>query len=273
MGTSKTAFIDLKGFDFASGDLGSGNNGNIKLAVQENSHVLKLHATRPFAETNLFLTGEDTSVQFLIKYQANPVKNYYSYYLGGLQSVLKHQYDSLMYAAKKAGRKKDDIEDSTESIPVKAPPVDTRTELEKNASVLINPKNKLFSRVRSKNQNVAYGDLHKGVRIYLEKLYRSGNLTYFMIKIANTSMGEFQLEEFQINKVDGADDDQLNIINEESAFNLLKRFEKVDFIVIAENLELTATGKLVFKFKSTQDKQLSFKFELTQKDFQKRETL
>ncbi len=261
LGLTKTAFVDVKGFDFVSGDLGSGNNGVIKLAVQENSHILKLHATKPFAETNLFLTGEDTSVQFLIKYDPTPEKNYYGYSLPGLTSYYKRQIDSLTLLAR--NRKIDSV----------TVVVDNRNELEKNAATLMNPKNKLFSAVRSKNQNITIGDIQKGVRIYLQKLYKAGNLTYFSIKIANFSLGEFQVENFNIMKEEGGQLSNLIYINEESGYNLLKKYEKVDFIIITDSLELSSTGKLIFSFDAKTNKELKFKFELTQKELIKRETL
>ena len=264
LGLTKTAFIDVKGFDFLSGDLGSGNNGLIKLAVQENSHILKLHAVKPFAETNLFLTGEDTSVQFLIKFSPNPEKNYYGYSLPGLSSYYKRQIDSL---TRLAAERRLVPADTAAAAP------DNRTELEKKAATLMSPKNKLFSAVRSKNQNVTIGDIQRGVRIYLQKLYRSGNLTYFSVKIANFSMGEFQMDDFKIVKQESGQESDLNYINEESGFNLLKKYEKVDFIIIAEDIELSSTGKLIFTFSAKTNKEAKFKFEVTQKELNKRESL
>lgn len=264
LGLTKTAFVDVKGFEFASGDLGSGNNGVIKLAVQENSHILKLHAIKPFAETNLFLTGEDTSVQFLIKYSPNPEKNYYTYSLPGLASYYKKQIDSL---TRLSAERRTSEKDSTTSV------IDNRTELEKKAVTLMSPKNKLFSAVRSKNQNVTIGDIQRGVRIYLQKLYRAGNLTYFSVKIANFSMGEFQMEDFKIVKQEGGQESDLSYINEETGFNLLKKYEKVDFIIIAEDVELSAGGKLIFTFSAKTNKEAKFKFEVTQKELNKRESL
>jgi hypothetical protein len=273
LGTTKTAFIDIKGFEFSSGDLGSGNNGIIKLAVQENSHVLKLHATKNFPETNLFLTAEDTSVQFLIRYLPDPPKNYYSYYLGGIRSTLQRQYDSLLIVSNlaKGILKKEDSAAQLKPIPS----ADSRTVFEKNAAQMINPKNKLFSQVRSKNQNVNFGVYHKNVRIFVEKLYRSGTLTYIMVKVINHSMGEFQLEDIAVFKSNGSNniEEPIQIINEEAAYNLLKKGEKNEFVLIPDLLDLELNESLIFNFKSGDPKDNTFKFVITAKDFKKRETL
>ncbi len=223
----------------------------------------------------------DTTVQYLVKYDEDPSRTYYSYNLS--RGLYNDQGKTIKMNVKTTGAKPN-VKTSGESGKLSEvdqhfinlangegeDPDDSRSYLEKNATKLMNPRDKLFTAMRSKNQNITLGDIRAGVRIYLQKFYKSRELTYFMFKIANYSMSEFQLEEFAINKVESNSDSKLTIIHEESAYNLLKRYEKVDFIAIGENIEITAGGKLVFTFKGKGDKGKGFTFTMEMKEFEKR---
>ena len=262
---NKTVLIDIKGINLKGVDIGSPKS-DILIGQQDSTSIILLKARKKnFAETNLSIFGEDTTFQFIIRYKDNPTKTYFTY---SLPSSKKDNisYNQVAVDTAKIVEMANKKEDAATEL------ADKRSPLEKQAKVLINPKNKLFTAMRSKNQNINAGDIERGVRVYLQKLYKSGDNTYFGFKVANFSMGDFQLSGFEIKKVDGEVEQPLTIINEESAYNFLKRFEKVDFIAIADNVELNSTSKLIFSFTS-EDKGTAFKFTLNTKDFQKREAL
>lgn len=255
----ETSIIEFRGdFGLKQVDISASATSDIKAVkgkdvffnVNDTGMVIKLKAIKPFAGRCIMtVIAENSSFQYEIVYKKHVTKTLFTYDLGRRPTRPSINAGSLAET-------------------------DHRTELEKNASILISPKNKLFSALRSKNQNMSLGDFHGGVRIFLEKLYQAGNRTYFMFKISNFSMKEFQLESFAINVQDGTGEQPVQYINEETAFNLLKRYEKVDFIVIAEDVQLSSTGKLVFTFKKTDsaDKGL-FRFFLDAKGLQKRQAL
>lgn len=282
VGTGVTTLIEFKGdAEIRQLDISGSATSNIQQArlkdlyyavMDSTASILKLKATRSFSGKIILTVFSDTTVQYLVKFVEDPSRTYYSYNLSRGASLAG---SNKVKQTKKAATG-DETSVDQHFIDVAAGKDDAndlRTNLEKNAGTLMNPKNKLFTAMRSKNQNITIGDIRGGVRVYLQKFYKSRELTYFQFKIANYSMGDFQLAEFAINKVEGGSDSKLTVIHEESAFNLLKRYEKVDFIAIAENVEINSSGKLVFTFKGAGDKGKGFQFTMESKDFQKREPL
>jgi len=266
LGLFKTALVEIKGIKLNGGNIGC-QPEEISIGQQDSTSILLLKARKKnFAETVLNVFGQDTTMQFLVKYQDNPDRTLFSYTVPGYVSSLyanttnMAKYRQIILDSLEASEKKA-LEDSLKG----------KSALELNAKNLMNPKNKLFTAMRSKNQNISVGSVDRGVRIYLQKIYSSGKLTYFMFKIANFSMSPFQLSNFTISKAVGNSNTPVKVINEESAYNLLKRFEKVDFIVISESLELDNNQKLLFDFSTNKEKLI--KFEMTSKEFQKRESL
>lgn len=272
VGSSVTTLIEFKGdAEIRQLDISGSATPNISQAktkdlyyavMDSTANILKFKAIRQFTGKIILTVFSDTTVQYLVKYEQDPSRTYYNYDLSRFASGNKQTKVLKTKAAKSPETAEESSSEEEE---------DLRSELEKNAGTILNPKNKLFTSLRSKNQNITVGDIRGGVRIYLQKLYKSKDLTYFQFKIANYSMGDFQLAEFAINRVDGSSDVKLTMIHEESAFNLLKRYEKVDFIAIAEKVDVSSTGKLVFTFKG--DKNKAFHFEIDSKLFEKREPL
>lgn len=282
VGSGVTTLIEFKGdAEIRQLDISGSATANIKLAkskdlyyavMDSTASILKLKATRPFTGKIILTVFSDTTVQYLVRYEEDPSRTYFSYNLAQLSGKSRQ---SITTKRKPVKTQENSIEQHfiDKSNETTEDGDDLRSELEKNAGTILNPKNKLFTAIRSKNQNITVGDIRGGIRVYLQKLYKSKELTYFQFKIANYSMGEFQLADFAINKVEGNSDVKLTMIHEESAFNLLKKYEKVDFIAIAENVEVSSSGKLVFTFKGTGDKGKGFVFDLDTKGFQKREPL
>lgn len=292
VGTGVTTLIEFKGdaairqLDIsgsASSNLQQAKNKDLYFAVMDSTaNILKLKAVKAFTGKIILTVFSDTTVQYLVKYDEDPSRTYYSYNLG--RGLYNDQGKTIKLNVKTTGAKPN-VNTSGESGKSLSEldqrfinlangegedPDDGRSYLEKNATKLMNPRDKLFTAMRSKNQNITLGDIRSGVRIYLQKFYKSRELTYFMFKIANYSMSDFQLEEFAINKVESSSDSKLTIIHEETAYNLLKRYEKVDFIAIGENIEITASGKLVFTFKGKGEKGKGFTFTMEMKEFEKR---
>jgi hypothetical protein len=202
-----------------------------------------------FPETNLTIFLEDTTLQFLVVFSQNPARNYYSYLIPPKEVKVTNITTPLMTSNS------------------------NKTDFEKSAAQFINPRNKIFSLVRSKNQNANYGEYHKGVRVFVEKLYKSGNQTFMMLKVINLSMGEFQIDEITVQKFTGQEKKSIEIINEEAAYNNLKRGEKIEFVLVPNLIDLDINEKLLFSIKSNDRKDAVFKFEITAKDFKKRESL
>ena len=265
LGLFKTALVEIKGIKLKGVNIGS-HQSDISIGQQDSTSIILMKAKkRGFNETVLNIFGEDTTMQFLVRYEENPQKTLFTYILPGYNSNYTIGGDYNNYRQKildelQAAQNKH-IEDSLKG----------KTQLERNEKALMNPKNKLFAGIRSKNQNINVGAINKGVRIYLQKIYKSGNLTYLMVRISNYSMSQFQLNSFRITKGEGQGAVDIKMINEETAYNTLKRFEKVDFVIISDNLELMSTEKLVFEFTSNKEKAL--KFEVVSKNFEKREAL
>lgn len=296
VGTGVTTLIEFKGdgairqLDIsgsASSNIQQAKNKDLYFAVMDSTaNILKLKAVKAFTSKIILTVFSDTTVQYLVKYDEDPSRTYYSYNLG--RGQFNDQGKTIKTNAKVNGTKStgntagghsgkslSELDQHFISLANGEgkdgeDPDDSRSYLEKNASKLMNPRDKLFTAMRSKNQNITLGDIRAGVRIYLQKFYKSRELTYFMFKIANYSMSDFQLDEFAINKVESNADSKLTIIHEETAYNLLKRYEKVDFIAIGENIEITAGGKLVFTFKGKGDKGKGFTFTMEMKEFEKR---
>ncbi len=255
------------------------------MVMDSTANIVKLKAVKAFTGKIILTVFSDTTVQYLVKYDEDPSRTYYSYNLGrgsfnddgktirttGKNNTVKNN-DANKIVNNQEGKHQGNMSDIDKHFINMANGAgeeddDSRSYLEKNASKLMNPRDKLFTAMRSKNQNITLGDISGGVRIYLQKFYKSRELTYFMFKIANYSMSDFQLDEFSINKVESNSDSKLTIIHEETAYNLLKRYEKVDFIAIGENIEITAGGKLVFTFKGKGDKGKGFTFTMEMKEF------
>lgn len=298
VGTGVTTLIEFKGdaairqLDIsgsATSNLDQARNKDLYFKVMDSTaNIVKLKAVKAFTGKIILTVFSDTTVQYLVKYDEDPSRTYYSYNLGrgsfnddgktirttGKNSTVKNNQTSKVLNDQN-GKNQGNMSDIDKHFINLAngeneEDDDSRSYLEKNASKLMNPRDKLFTAMRSKNQNITLGDIRAGVRIYLQKFYKSRELTYFMFKIANYSMSDFQLDEFAINKVESNSDSKLTIIHEESAFNLLKRYEKVDFIAIGENVEITAGGKLVFTFKGKGDKSKGIIFTMEMKEFDKR---
>lgn len=265
LGLFKTALVEIKGIHLKGVNIGS-QADEIVIGQQDSTSIILIKARkRGFKETVLNIFGEDTTMQFLVRYEENPQKTLFTYTLPGYNSNYTRggengNYRQFIIDELLAAQNKH-IEDSLKG----------KTQLERNEKALMNPKNKLFAGIRSKNQNINVGAIDKGVRIYLQKIYKSGNLTYLMVRISNYSMSQFQLNSFRITKGEGQGATDIKLINEETAYNTLKRFEKVDFVIISDNLELMSTEKLVFEFTSNKEKAL--KFEVVSKNFEKREAL
>lgn len=261
--------LDISGS--ATSNIAQVKTKDLYYAVMDSTaSILKFKAVRPFTGKIIMTVFSDTTVQYMIKYEEDPAKTYYAYNLESKTSGKRSKTTISNVPQKSTEEHFQDLAGGTGGD---GELTDLRTDMEKNSGELINPKNKLFTAMRSKNQNITAGDIKGGVRIYLQKLYKSRQLTYFMFKISNFSMADFQLDDFSINKVEAGSDVKLTEIHEESAYNLLKRYEQVDFIVIAENVEINASGKLVFTFKGKGDKGGSFLFEVDSKAFSKRELL
>lgn len=78
LSTTKNSYVDVRGSQPLSVDVG-GNKSNILLDIQGNSNIVKLKAVeRNFPEANMIIVCKDTVLQFLIRYNANPGKTYYS---------------------------------------------------------------------------------------------------------------------------------------------------------------------------------------------------
>jgi len=301
VGTGVTTLIEFKGdaairqLDIsgsASSNLQQAKNKDLYFAVMDSTaNILKLKAVKAFTGKIILTVFSDTTVQYLVKYEEDPSRTYYSYNLarglytdqgktfrtnartnsGKSNTIQNNQVNGVKNEGSDNGKLSDlDQHFMNLANGEGEDPDDSRSYLEKNATKLMNPRDKLFTAMRSKNQNITLGDIRAGVRIYLQKFYKSRELTYFMFKIANYSMSDFQLEEFAINKIESNSDSKLTIIHEETAYNLLKRYEKVDFIAIGENIEITAGGKLVFTFKGKGDKGKGFTFTMEMKEFEKR---
>lgn len=297
VGTGVTTLIEFKGdaiirqLDIsgsATSNLEQARNKDLYFKVMDSTaNIIKIKAVKAFTGKIILTVFSDTTVQYLVKYDEDPSRTYYSYNLGGIG--YNDNSKTIRTTAKNNTQKGNKVNNQIESKDGNVSqldkhfinlangegvegedPDDSRSFLEKNATKLMNPRDKLFTAMRSKNQNITLGDIRAGVRIYLQKFYKSRELTYFMFKIANYSMSEFQLEDFAINKVESNSDSKLTIIHEETAFNLLKRYEKVDFIAIGENVEITAGGKLVFTFKGKGDKSKGITFTMEMKEFEKR---
>lgn len=297
VGTGVTTLIEFKGdaiirqLDIsgsATSNLEQARNKDLYFKVMDSTaNIIKIKAVKAFTGKIILTVFSDTTVQYLVKYDEDPSRTYYSYNLGGIG--YNDNSKTIRTTVKNNTQKGNKVNNQIETKEVNMSqldkhfinlangegvegedPDDSRSFLEKNATKLMNPRDKLFTAMRSKNQNITLGDIRAGVRIYLQKFYKSRELTYFMFKIANYSMSEFQLEDFAINKVESNSDSKLTIIHEETAFNLLKRYEKVDFIAIGENVEITAGGKLVFTFKGKGDKSKGITFTMEMKEFEKR---
>jgi hypothetical protein len=299
VGTGVTTLIEFKGnaairqLDIsgsASSNIQQAKNKDLYYAVMDSTaNIIKLKAVKAFTGKIILTVFSDTTVQYLVKYDVDPSRTYYSYNLG--RGTFEDGGKTIKTNAKtnttktvgnnvkgQSGKQLSDVDQHFINLAngegkEGEDADDSRSYLEKNATKLMNPRDKLFTAMRSKNQNITLGDIRAGVRIYLQKFYKSRELTYFMFKIANYSMSDFQLEDFAINKVESNSDSKLTIIHEESAYNLLKRYEKVDFIAIGENIEITAGGKLVFTFKGKGDKGKGFTFTMEMKEFEKRQPL
>lgn len=257
LGSIQTAFVDVKGFTIISGGIGNGHNSILKLAIPEKSHIVKLQAIGVFPETHLFLIGEDTVIQFLVRYRPNPTKNYYRYFLPVRQTSLAKLTDSLSSAT---------IENrKANTMRALIPPAgDTglyNTEFSSHTikkSKTITDYSEDYTILKNQEKNLVRTDVNKSRRIELNRMYVIGKRMYLGMMMHNEWKGSMQLSDIILEMIHSVKGSKTVIDPdiEATAYNNVNAFSKQEFAIGFPFIQSEYGDKLIITLKPVKENNL-----------------
>ena len=250
LGLYKTAFLEIKGRETKSVNIGQ-QSDDIEIGQQDTLPVTMLRVLKAnFQETNLTVFLEDTTLQFLVVFVKNPSRTYYSYTLQGK-------------------------ENPSYSMPLPATPIESQsagTVREISALKVDSAKvvhENLFARINVQEKNFQKGDVNKGKKIEVRRVYVMGKNLYLGFIVDNSWKGALQIGEIFTELIhSGSGTKEMIKTNiQDNALKSINPFSKNEFAISMPFIRTELGDKLKVTLKPVPENNLpDYVIEITNRD-------
>jgi hypothetical protein len=251
LGLYKTAFLEIKGRETKSVNIGQ-QSDDIEIGQQDTLPVTMLRVLKAnFQETNLTVFLEDTTLQFLVVFAMNPSRTYYSYTLQGKESP-------------------------SSTMPLPATPIESQsagTVSERSALKMDSVKvenEHLFARINVLEKNFQKGDVNKGKKIEVRRMYVMGKKLYLGFIVDNSWKGALQIGEILTELIHSGSGTKeiIKTSIQDAALKSINPFSKSEFAISMPFIRTELGDKLKITLKTSPENNLpDYVIEITNRDF------
>lgn len=163
---NKTSFLLINGVTTPLNVLVGGNAGYLFYDSISNSNIISLKAAsgNGFPETNVLIVAQDTVLQFLLRYNANPAKTYW------------------VYNFEIKGKEKPPVQIEAKT--------DIRQKLEDTRYFA------KYSKFKSVSSHFTFGKSNGAVKLQLLNIFADNDSLYYVVKVNNQSKINYDLRAF-----------------------------------------------------------------------------